>query len=86
MQGEQTHVLPPPFPQFFQQWVDIVLLTNGIRTLADVVINHHQFHMRDLVFGVTSCHGMATTMVAQVKKDFTTINTQQTHFFFFSLL
>jgi ribulose-5-phosphate 4-epimerase/fuculose-1-phosphate aldolase len=58
-----------------------MLSTDGFRTLANVIINRHQFHMRDLAFGVISCHGMAATMAAQVKKDFTTISTQQAHFF-----
>jgi hypothetical protein len=50
MQGEQTHVLPPPSLQFFRQWVDIVLSTNGIHTLADMVINHHQSHLNRFGF------------------------------------
>ncbi len=35
---EQTHVLPPPSLQFSCRQVDIVLSTNGIHTLVDVVI------------------------------------------------
>ncbi len=45
MQGQQTHVLLPPSIQFFWQWVDIVLSIDGIHTLPDMVINHHQSHL-----------------------------------------
>jgi hypothetical protein len=59
---KQTHILPLPFFQSSCQWVNIVLLVDGIRILADVIIAYPT--QANLVSQAALSCGVATTMVA----------------------
>ncbi len=63
---EQTHILPLPFLQSSCQRIKIVLLVDGIRILADVIIVDPT--QADLVSRTTFSCGVVATMVAQVKE------------------
>jgi hypothetical protein len=65
---KQTHVLPPPTLQSSCHWIDIVLLIDGIHTLANVVITDPIWI--DLVsLAIISC-GIVATITTQVKDGF----------------
>ncbi len=58
---EQIHVFSPFTLQFLHRWVDIVLLVNGVYTLAKIVIaNPIQI---DLVLWAILYHGVVTTVM-----------------------
>jgi hypothetical protein len=59
---EQAHILPLPSFQSCCQWVNIVLLVDGIHILADVIIANPI--QANLVSQATLSHGVAITMVA----------------------
>ncbi len=65
---DQTHVLSPASLQSSRELVDIMLLIDGICTLANVIIiNPTQV---DLVSQTTSFHRVVTKMVTQAKEGF----------------
>jgi hypothetical protein len=65
---DQAHVLSPPSLQSSCEQVNIMLLIDGICTLANVVIiNPTQV---DLVSQTTSFHRVVTKMVTQAKEGF----------------
>jgi hypothetical protein len=56
---EQTHVLFIPCPSFFVPWVDIVLLIDGVYTLAAIIITNR---IRvDFISQITHSRGVATS-------------------------
>jgi hypothetical protein len=63
---EQTHVLPPPSLQSSYERVDIMLLVDGIRTLANVVIVDPT--QVNLVSQTASFHRVVATMATQAKE------------------
>jgi hypothetical protein len=52
---------------FSHQWVNSVVLVDGVQTLVDVVITN--FIQTNLVSWTTLCHGVVTTVVIEVKDD-----------------
>lgn len=63
---EQTQVLRPPSLQSSCEWVDIMLLVDGIRTLPNVVIVDPTW--MDLIFQIVSFHKVVTTIATQTKE------------------
>jgi hypothetical protein len=62
---EQIHVLLSPSLQSIRQWVDIVLSTNGIHILVDVVIVDGT--QVEWVLCVVSSHGVIEKVLTQIK-------------------
>ncbi len=62
----QTQIFLPSFFQFSCRWVNIVLLVDGIHTLAHVVIVDPTW--TNLVSWVVLVRGMATTLATHVKE------------------
>ncbi len=65
---EQTHVLFMPPLQSSYRWINIILLVNGIHTLANVVIVNPT--QADLVSLAALSHGVVVTLAIHVKEGF----------------
>jgi hypothetical protein len=73
MRNVKTHVLQEQSPipplsslQSSHQWVNIVLLVDGIRTLADIIIANPT--QADLVSWSAFSHGVVMSLVVQMKE------------------